>query len=93
LARALWPNKAAASLACLTTAKERSCYRYAAGEIDPPAEFVVELLRGPEGERVLDWLMRGSKEKWNRQRVRARRLVAHDDKAAIERQQLDLLSE
>lgn len=90
LARALWPLKAAASLACLTTAKERACYRYAAGEVEPPAHFLVELLRGAEGERVLDWITRGTKEKWDVQRRRARRLVAHDDKAAQERQQIEM---
>jgi hypothetical protein len=73
LARKLWPRKTAAALQHLVRFErhaksagsfERQCYRYAAGDDAPPAAFLIDLLRGAEGERVLDHLMRGSREPW-----------------------------
>jgi hypothetical protein len=62
-ARALWPKKTAASLQFLTGCKERASHYWAAGR-EPPASIIVSLLRGSDGERVLDQLMRGCKEPW-----------------------------
>lgn len=62
-AAALWPKKTSASLQYLTGAKERSCHYWAGGR-EPPGSIIVTLLRGADGERVLDQIMRGNKEPW-----------------------------
>lgn len=76
LAERLWPSKAAAALDHLTSADLRQCYRYASGRHQPPATLLVELLRGADGERVLDDLMRGSKAAWWADLDRDRRQAA-----------------
>lgn len=48
----------------LTGVDERSCYRYAAGDVKPPAYFLRALLRSERGEAVLRYLMQGSDASW-----------------------------
>lgn len=65
LARKLWPHKkSAVTLAFLTGRRERQCYRYASGDAEPMALFLVDLLRSSDGARVLDEVMRGSAASW-----------------------------
>ena len=64
LARKLWASKTAAVLAFLTGRRERQCYRYASGQAEPMASFLVDLLRSSDGDRVLFELMRGSSATW-----------------------------
>ena len=83
----LWKEKPAAALDHLTSAELHQCYRYAAGRQQPPAIVLYELLRGGDGERVLDQLMRGCKEPWWLAMRRARAASKAYDNAA---EQLDL---
>ena len=64
LARKLWASKPAAVLAFLTGRRERQCYRYASGQAEPMASFLVDLLRSSDGDRVLSEIMRGSSAPW-----------------------------
>lgn len=66
IAERLWPSKTAAALGFLTQRHDRQCYRYAAGDQEPPGGFVVDLLRSPDGGRFLDEAMRGSDAEWYR---------------------------
>lgn len=88
-AHALWPKKPAASLQYLTGCKERVAHYWVAGR-EPPASIIVSLLRGSDGERVLDQLMRGSKEPWWVEVRRARAASKAYDEAV---EQLSLLPE
>lgn len=85
----LWRDKPAAALDHLTSAKLPQCYRYASGRQEPPATLIVELLRGPDGERFLDAVMRGSKVKWFADLCRARAIAAGVDRA-VEQYELGL---
>lgn len=60
----LWHDKPAAALDHLTSAKLHQCYRYASGRQEPGGMLIVELLRSSDGERVLDYIMHGSKADW-----------------------------
>lgn len=59
----LWPKKTAAYLEYLTRAKSRVCHYWVAGR-EPGAGVLVTLLRGSEGRRVLEHVMRGSDARW-----------------------------
>lgn len=43
---------------------ERSCHRYASGDVKPPGGLVRTLLRGPRGEAFMAFLMHDSAENW-----------------------------
>ena len=64
MARKLWASKTAAVLAFLTGRRERQCYRYASGQAEPMASFLVDLLRSSDGDRVLSEIMRGANAPW-----------------------------
>lgn len=70
----LWPDKPSAALFYLMDSKvpERTCRAYAAGDREPPAGFLRTLIRGSQGERVLDWITRGCKQPWDKERRIAR---------------------
>jgi hypothetical protein len=74
LCSGLWPTKPAAALFYLTDGKvpERTCRAYASGEREPSSGFLRLLLRSSQGARVLDAIMRGSKQKWDQERRVAR---------------------
>lgn len=71
LCERLWRDKPAAALDHLTSAELHQCYRYASGRQEPPATLIVELLRSPDGGRLLDQIVAGSKSKWVRDFRRA----------------------
>jgi hypothetical protein len=87
-AQSLWPKKTAAALQFLTGAKERVCHYWSAGR-EPPASVMVRLLRGTDGERVLNQIMRGCKEPWWLSLQRAR-LASKAYDAACEQLSLGL---
>lgn len=64
LAAKLWDDKPAAALDHLTGAELHQCYRYASGRQQPPGLLIIELLRGPDGGRLLELAMRGSRAAW-----------------------------
>lgn len=43
---------------------ERSCYRYAAGERDPPGYFLFTLLDSPQGGPWLDSILANCQQEW-----------------------------
>ena len=50
-AKVLWPFKAAAQLAAIGGASERTAERWLSGEIEPPIEIVIETMRRLFGKR------------------------------------------
>jgi hypothetical protein len=64
LCERLWHGKPAAALDHLTSAKLHQCYRYASGRQEPPGLLICELLQSPDGGRVLNDIMRGSRQPW-----------------------------
>lgn len=87
LSKKLWPGKPAAAVHHLTKEPERSCYAWVEGKNDPPARALLRLLDSDQGWRVLEYLMRGSKQAWWRETARARRCA---DAYEREREQLEL---
>lgn len=63
----LLPTKAGTALFYTTGVDERSCQRYAAGDVKPPAFFLRALLRSPQGWTWLCAVMDGSDEEWWRE--------------------------
>lgn len=60
----LLPTKAGTALHYMTGFDERSCQRYAAGDVKPPAFFLLRLLHSPQGWTWLCAAMSGCEEKW-----------------------------
>lgn len=88
LAKFLSPNKPAAAIHYLTDEPERTCYEWVRGKFDPPSRVVIKLLHTDQGWRVLDYLMRGSREPWWQEVVEAREgMLASDARRAEVRQQ------
>lgn len=81
LAKKLWPGKPAAAVHHLTKEPERSCYAWIEGKNDPPARALLRLLDTDQGWRVLEYLMRDSKQPWWLETVRARKRSAKIDEA------------
>ena|SRR5882672_8039155 len=79
MAQDLLAPKAGTALHYITGFDERSCQRYAAGTVKPPAYFLRALLRSPQGAQVLEFLMQDSDAPWWRGLVRARRIAAAED--------------
>ncbi len=49
----------------ITGIEERSCHRYASGEVkNPPAFFLRSILRSPQGAPFLAYLMDGCEAEW-----------------------------
>ena len=76
LAKNLWPTKPAPALHYLTGAPERTCYEWVRGKVDPPSRALVSMLQSDQGWRVLEQLMRGCKQPWWLETVRARECSA-----------------
>lgn len=72
----LYNGKAGTALHYETGFDERSCQRYAAGQVKPPAYFLRELLRSEHGGVWLAALMEGSNPQWWRQLAAARKLCS-----------------
>lgn len=75
LAEFLSAEKPSAALRELTSGGERQCYAWAAGDCEPLSSILVELLRGKEGQRVLDYIMRDSRQPWWLRTKRGHRLA------------------
>ena len=60
----LLPTKPGTCLHFLTGFEERTCQRYAAGSVRPPAYFLRALLRSPQGWTWLSATMDGSNVEW-----------------------------
>jgi hypothetical protein len=90
LANSLWSKKPAATVHYLTDEPERTCYEWVRGKFDPPSRVLVRLLRTDQGWRVLEYLMRGTKEPWWVEVRRARAASKAYDEAV---EQLSLLPE
>lgn len=82
LAKFLSANKPAATLRYLTSEPERTCYEWVRGKFDPPSRVLIKLLHTDQGWRVLEYLMRGCKQPWWRDVVRARACAAAFDQAS-----------
>lgn len=72
--KALFDGKAGTALHFLTGFDERSCQRYAAGHVKPPAYFLRALLRGDHGRTWLNAVMDGSQAIWWQRHQRAERI-------------------
>lgn len=97
MCHALWKpapgkrSKVPAHLHCLIGGSERTSRAYAAGDAEPGAGVLVQLLRSDQGARVLDFIMDGSAAAWWRELRRARIVAAAFDAAhARIEQQLEL---
>lgn len=64
VSRVLLPSKAGTALHYITGFDERTCQRYAAGHVKPPAFFFRKLLRSPQGWQFLAGAMEGSDAPW-----------------------------
>jgi len=67
LARYLSKTKPSATIQYLTAEPERTCQTWTADcerPAIPKADVLAKLIRSSEGRRVLDYIMRGSKEAW-----------------------------
>jgi hypothetical protein len=63
----------------ITGLDERSCHRYAAGSVKPPAHFLRALLRSEQGRQFLECLMDGAEPEWWRELKRAERISVQID--------------
>src|SRR5690348_7757703 len=81
LAKLLSRNKPASALHYLTEAPERTCYAWVEGKSDPPARAILKLLHSDAGWTVLDYLMRGCRQPWWLDLVRARHCAAAYEQA------------
>lgn len=89
LAKWLSSAKPATVIHQLTGEPERTCYRWVEGSADPTARAFIKMLRSSEGERVLDFVMRGCTQPWWKRLDRARKVAsAYDD--ASRQYELDL---
>jgi hypothetical protein len=75
----LLPTKPGTALHYITGFDERSCQRYAAGTVKPPAYFLRTLLRTDQGKQWLAAVMDGCDQQWWRDHQRAERIVASED--------------
>jgi hypothetical protein len=89
LAKRLSKDKAPAAIHHLTGERERTCYDWCNGAVDPPARLVIKLLHTDVGWIVLEYLMRGSKQPWWLEVVQAR-ACSRAYEAAREQLQLPL---
>ena len=87
LAKRLSKDKPAAAIHHLTGERERTCYDWCGGAVDPPARAIIKLLHSEVGWHVLEYLMRGCKQPWWQQVVRARACAAAYEQV---REQLEL---
>jgi hypothetical protein len=62
--RGLLPHKAGTALHFATGFDERTCQRYAAGHVRPPAYFLRCLLRSEDGWQWLNVIMDGATAAW-----------------------------
>lgn len=76
LAKRLSKDKAAAAIHHLTGERERTCYDWCAGAVDPPARAIVKLLHSEVGWITLEYLMRGCTQPWWMEIVRAKACAA-----------------
>lgn len=76
LAKRLSKDKPAAAIHHLTGERERTCYDWCAGAVDPPSRAIIKLLHSEVGWTVLEYLMRGCAQPWWRDVVRARSCAA-----------------
>jgi hypothetical protein len=75
----LYPIKPGTALHYITGVDERSCQRYAAGTVKPPAYFLRTLLRTDQGKQWLAAVMDGCDQQWWRDHQRAERIVLAED--------------
>lgn len=81
LAKKLSRDKPAAAVHHLTNERERTCYDWCSGAVDPPARAVIKLLHTEVGWIVLEYLMRGCRQPWWLAVVEARDFVAAGEEA------------
>lgn len=77
-------EKAWLPLHFLTGVDERTCQRYAAGHVKPPAYHLRALLRSEQGWQFLAFLMDGSGAQWWADVERARKIAAAIERAETE---------
>lgn len=82
LAKILSRDKPAAAIHHLTDEAERTCYDWCRGAVDPPARVLIKLLHSEVGWIVLEYIMRGCKQSWWVEIVRARACAAAFDRAS-----------
>jgi hypothetical protein len=87
MCRALWPQKTPSSIEYYTGMPERTARHAAADKSDPGSVSFVKILDSDQGWRALCWVMRGSKQPWWLEIVRARTCAAAYEQA---RGQLEL---
>lgn len=63
---------------------ERSCHRYAAGTVRPPAFLLRAMLRCEQGRTFLEFIMDGAEPEWWHEFKRAGRIAAQFDKMDLE---------
>lgn len=76
LAKWLSPTKPATYVHYISGEPERSCYAWVEGKNDPPARTLIRMLQSDDGWRVLEYIMRGCKQPWWREVLRARECAA-----------------
>lgn len=76
LAKRISKDKPAAAISHLTGEADRTCYDWCGGAVDPPARAIIKLLHTQVGWVVLEYLMRGCKQPWWLETVRARKCAA-----------------
>jgi hypothetical protein len=79
LAKKLSKDKPSAAVHHLTGEKERTCYDWCGGAVDPPSRALIKLLHSAAGWIVLEYLMRGCEQPWWRAVLRARKCAAAYD--------------
>lgn len=87
LARHLWPQKTPASIEFYTQAPERTARHIAADKSDPGSALLVRVIDSDQGWRVLQWIMRDSRQPWWRELQRAQRCAKAYEQ---EREQFEL---
>lgn len=73
LAKWLSPTKPATYVHYISGEPERSCYAWVEGKNDPPSRALIRMLQSDDGWRVLEYIMRGCKQSWWIELVRARK--------------------
>jgi hypothetical protein len=84
IARAVLGKDAGLRLRLLTGYCERTCYRYASGEREPPFHFIFRLLASDAGQPFFVALMHDNNARWWRDYERAHRVGEAAMRAAAE---------
>jgi len=86
LAKRLSKDKPAAAIHHLTGERERTCYDWCGGAVDPPSRAIIKLLHSEVGWHVLEYLMRGCKQAWWLDLQRHRQIGERSERAVADAQ-------